>query len=127
MEPQLIETIELENGLALEIRDASRKVAADRWLIKVVASMDVDVSDRWFSDTIASPGNTAEMQAKLGSTLRFEYRNERNFVDQNDKQTVFEAMLDSVMAKIAYYSHPNFAARFIQKEYTVRQALPPQA
>jgi hypothetical protein len=37
----LIKTIVLGNGLILEIYDHSRKVAGDRWLVKMVAKVDI--------------------------------------------------------------------------------------
>ena len=127
MEPQQIESMVLDNGLTLEIWDASRKVAADRWLVKLVACMEVEVSCRWFDDALRPPADIDQMRARLGDTQRFEYQTERNFVDQREKQEVFDNMLRSFTAKKAYYNHPDFAARFLTKEYAARQAFPGQA
>ena len=43
MYEKLIETIALKNGLALEIYDQSRKIAGDRWLVKIAAKIDIPI------------------------------------------------------------------------------------
>jgi len=40
---KLINTIVLGNGLILEIYDHSRKVAGDRWLVKMVSKVDIPI------------------------------------------------------------------------------------
>ena len=41
MNEKLIRTIVLGNGLILEIYDYSRKLAGDRWLVKIVSKIDI--------------------------------------------------------------------------------------
>ena len=43
MNEKLIKTIVLGNGLIIEIYDHSRKVAGDRWLVKMVAKVDIPI------------------------------------------------------------------------------------
>ncbi len=127
MQPQRIESMALENGLTLEIWDASRQLASDRWLVKLVARMEIEVSHRWFGDELRPPADLDQMRAKLGTTLCFEYQTERNFVDQREKQIIYDNMFQSLLAKKPYYSHPDFAARFMIKEYASLKYYPDQA
>lgn len=125
MEPTLIEFIPLENGLTLEIKDYSRKVAADRWLIKLVARMEITVTDTGFSDKLPQPAPLDQMRAKLGDRIHHEYQVERNFVDGAVKETVLNNMREGVLTKKPYYSHPDFGTRCIIKEFVKRRYLPP--
>ena len=43
MNDKLIKTIVLGNGLILEIYDHSRKIAGDRWLVKMVFKVDITI------------------------------------------------------------------------------------
>lgn len=126
MEPTLIASIPLENGLTLEIKDYSRKVAADRWLIKLVARMEISVTDTGFSDKLPQPAPLDQLKAKLGDRIYHEYKVERNFVDGAVKESVLDHMLAGVLTKKAYYSHPDFGPRCIIKEFVNRRYLPPQ-
>lgn len=125
MEPKLIESIPLENGLTLEIKDYSRKVATDRWLIKLVACMKIDVTDTGFSDKLPQPAPLDQLRTKLGDRIQHEYQVERNFVDVKDKESVLNQMHTGILIKKDYYSHPDFGTRCIIKEYASRRYLPP--
>jgi hypothetical protein len=127
LESKIIETIALDNGLVLEIKDYSRKVAADRWLVKLVALMQIAVTDKGFSDRLPQPAPLDQLRDKLGDCIYHEYQVERNFVDAVNKESVLEHMLDGILTKQTYYSHPDFGARCIIKEYVNRRKLPPSS
>lgn len=83
-----IESILLDNGLTLETGDGSRKVAADRWLVKLAAHIETEVTDRWFSDQLALPATPAELYRKPRPIAHCTVEEERNFVDNKDKGMV---------------------------------------
>jgi hypothetical protein len=117
MDPAPNESILLDNGLILEISDESRKVAADRWLVKLTAHIAIEVTDRWFSDQLAMPATLAELQRKLGTVAHYTYEEERNFVDKEDKGLVLRAIRQSLLSTQKYYGRADFAARFIIMTY----------
>ena len=118
MQPKPIETITLKNGLNLELWDASRRVAADRWQVILKARIEIPVSDRWFGDATGLPAPLAEMRSALGERVCFEYQNMRNFVDAGEKEAVLNRMSVSLADNaLRYYSHPDFAARWLVKQY----------
>ncbi|MEE8315822.1 MAG: hypothetical protein V3R70_04660, partial [Syntrophobacteria bacterium] len=67
MSERLIEKITLPNGLILEIWDKSRLMAGDRWLVSLLAKVEVTVLPEYFStlddgeqayqDLVAAHGN----------------------------------------------------------------------
>ena len=117
MEPRPIESITLENGLKLEILDHSRMVAQDRWQVTVIARIEIEVTDQWFNDRLAPPATCDQLRNKLGDTVQFVSQVERNFVDDREKNSVLQHIQDRLQANKKYYSHPDFAARFIIREF----------
>lgn len=124
METKQIENIALTNGLTLEILDHSRKIAADRWAIKLTARIQIEVSDRWFSPEKSLPIPLDQLQDKLGKKIEHTYNEQRTFVDNNEKQAVFNQMVERLKSKLPYYGHPDFAARCILKTYADRSRCP---
>ena len=122
MTNQPVQTIHLVNGLDVEIHDCSRKIAADRWRVEFVVRIPVPVEEKWFVSIAHQPISLSEIQKTLGVTIAFEYRNVRNFIDQDEKKAVFEQMKANFNTNMKpYCEHPDFAARFILKEYKTRQ------
>ena len=53
MKPE--KTVKLDNGLILNLFDASRKIAGDRWFVSIVAQIEICVDPKMFDD---DPGNS---------------------------------------------------------------------
>lgn len=111
-----VEVRELPNGLRLEIWDYSRKLAGDRWLVGMLAQMEIKVGPEHFSDT--------EMFEKFlqetGGVIYYRYRKERHFIDQKERHRVFETLKEHFLkAALGYLSHPSFPRRFIQNEISL--------
>lgn len=118
MEETLVETIRLENRLNLEIYDASRRVAGDRWQVRMIARVPIDLAGDLFSRDNGSDPSLQEMTDTLGNPVLFEYRTERNFVDEKEKGSVFDAQMASFLNSArAYLAHPDFPRRFAVKKY----------
>jgi hypothetical protein len=120
MNDKLIKTIVLGNGLNLEIYDHSRKVAADRWLVKIVAKVDIAIDYL----TSSAFGNSKlhlqidELKKFFDACIRYEQKRERNFISEKEKDNVFEELLSSFLeSSQAYLSHPDFPTRYAAREY----------
>jgi hypothetical protein len=115
MEERLIETKTLANGLELSIYDASRKIAGDRWYVVLLARVVVPVKERFLGQG-AVPVSVDEARSALGDTVVFEQRRERNFIDETEKQAVFDNLYQTFAAGTGVYIvHSDFPARFIKK------------
>jgi hypothetical protein len=116
----LIKTIVLGNGLILEIYDHSRKVAADRWLVKMVAKVDISI-DYLASNAFGSSKlhlQIDELKKFFDACIRYEQKRERNFISEKEKDNVFEELLSSFLeSSQAYLSHPDFPTRYAAREY----------
>lgn len=118
MKPTLIKSISLENGLTLELYDASRRVAGDRWQVALAARIHFAVDDIHIGSNPDTSANAAAIKEALGGTIRFEQKRERNFIEESKKTAVLNNLIDSFLdSSQKYFSHPEFAKRFALKEY----------
>lgn len=116
MENKLKKKIDLENGLQLEFHDASKKVAGDRWMVKLIATINIPVKN--YLEHMPSDIDANDVLKVIGENVRFEKPMERNFVDDNEKETMLNGFLDTfIEASVPYFSTPNFPRQFIIKKY----------
>lgn len=98
----------LSNGLILEIKDESKKIAADRWVVRCRAVMDIPL--KYIDDD--------EIKAEFGENIKYDKLRERNFVDDDDKDMVFDELSDSFTEiSLKYLSDPGFPKKYILKKY----------
>ena len=112
MEEKTILTEKLDNGLVLEISDASRKIAADRWHVVCWVRIPVPVAEYMDED------KRNEIETVFGKSVLFEKKLERIFISDDDKQAVSDGLLNSYLSSVKnYLSHPGFPKKFLLKEY----------
>jgi len=118
---QLVKAIALENNLTVELYDASKKIAGDRWQVSLVARMVIPVDDAIDKGGI-DPTKAMEIRQVLGDAVTYEIKKQRNFIDAREKTAVFDQLLD-VFSNYSrpYLSHPDFAGRFVLKTFYDRQ------
>lgn len=117
MENKLVKTIGLKNNLKLKIYDRSKKMAGDRWLVKMIAQVDIPVSSvpETLHDLQHYPDSDKDEILKLlGSVVIFEQKRERFFIDESKKESVFNEVCDHfVKSTINYLSHPDFPKKYV--------------
>jgi hypothetical protein len=114
MEENLIKKVKLENGLDMKFYDSSKKIAGDRWQVKMVVKIEIPVSD--YLKDIEADLDADEVLKTLGQSIVYEKSMERNFIDNKDK--VLNDFCDSFFKSSSpYLSVPNFPAQFIVTKY----------
>ena len=118
MKLHLIKTIDLENGMQLNIFDGSRKLAGDRWLVTMIARIEIPVSEVLIQDGQQSKESVDEIIKVLGEKVLFEQKRERIFVDETEKETIFEEVYDMFLnSTLTYLSNKKFPQRYVLKKY----------
>ena len=118
MSPQPIACCELNNGLQLLCFDQSKKIAADRWHICIRVNIRIPVAKRWFHKRTLDDERFQQIVDQLGEEIIFSQKKERSFVSDDVKKNVVKAICDNVLQMgETYFSHPDFAAKFILKTY----------
>jgi hypothetical protein len=118
MKEKLIKTLDLENGLQLNVFDASRKLVGDRWLVSLIFRMDVPVTEALKKNGRQSTETIDEIKGVLGDSVLFEKKREKIFVDTAAKETVFKNLCDMFLnSSLDYLSKDIFPKRYILKTY----------
>ena len=118
MDRKEIATVSLANGLTLHFYDASKKVAGDRWNVRLAAEIPVDVDQAFTAKDLATEYNLQEIRETLGQRICFQQMRQQHFVDSRLKEEVLAKLQTSFrQTLLAYLSHPSFAKNFILREY----------
>jgi hypothetical protein len=118
MEEKLAEMVALENGLTLGFYDASKHVAGDRWLVAMVASIEVKVLPKYFKNEEAADTLLDDIRAVVGDKAVYRHEKIRNFIAETEKDKVFNALKERFLdANSKYLSSPEFPRKFILKKY----------
>lgn len=114
---QLIKSIPLETGQTVNIYDASKNIAGDRWQINIVARMAISVGEICTQSSDALPP-VSEVRQALGETVEFEIKKQRNFIDAAEKKQIINDIINTFITEsVPYLSHPDFPRRLILKQY----------
>ncbi len=118
MNRRLVETIALENSLALQIWDLSRPLAGDRWLVSLEARVDIPL-DISYLDSLPNKDKVfSVLRDKFGQEVSYRYVQEKHFVDAREKTRVFQGFVDNVKSSlIPYLNHPEFGKRTVLARY----------
>ncbi len=115
-EDKLISTICLENGLLISFYDESRKIAGDRWQVILTARIKI-LTDK-VDFTRMDPEKRSEIIQEVGDHIYYEKKLIRNFVGEKQKEETVTALYESFLQITRpYFSHSQFAERFILKKY----------
>lgn len=105
---ELIETINLPNGLKLTVMDSSRSIAADTIKIELTFQVKIEVLESFFT----SSDDYLKVVNALGNELTYEHKMERSFVYDRDEESVRAELMDTFKNNsLGYLSSPNFAKK----------------
>jgi hypothetical protein len=112
----------LKNGLQLECLDHSKQIAADRWYVCVWVHIHIPVEKKWFVGHHIDEGKFQELHHALGKVVIFKQKNERNFVSDDQKESIVQEICDRVAQMgMKYFSHDDFAAKYLLKCFEDRR------
>jgi hypothetical protein len=118
MSETLIEKITLPNGLILEIWDTSRLMAGDRWLVSLLAKVEVTVLPEYFSTLDDGEQAYQDLVAAHGNSLVFTQEKVRPFVDEREFKDMLARLCQRIKENlVAYLGNPKFASLYVLKKY----------
>ena len=113
-----IKTVELKNGLKLEVLDGSRKIAGDRWQVILTTRIKIPVIKLSDGENTQAAINMDDIVSSLGESVQFEQKRERNFIDADKKDEILNNLIESFSAgSLDYVSNPDFPKRYILRQY----------
>jgi hypothetical protein len=108
---------ELANGITARVTDQSRLVAGDRWYIKLVCTVSLPVKEEMIKvRDDDGPELLSMVRTWLGSEINKEFVQERNFVDEQEKNEVVAELLARTKENIkGYLASAKFPAPFLDR------------
>ena len=114
----MVKTEALGNKLILELYDASRKITGDRWLVSLVAKIDIPIEDSILPIDGEPDTDILEIREALGESVCFRQTRNHNFIAESEKEATFQDLIESFLStSSSYLSHKDFPKKFIAKEY----------
>lgn len=118
MDEIIIKEMELDNHQTVKLFDLSRKIGADAYLVAMAARMNVIMEKKLFTEDQMNGISFDEMVEKLGSNVQFEYKDERNFIMAQDKDSVLQNLVNTFMeSMVQYLSMESFPGKLALKKY----------
>ena len=110
----LVEEIPMPNGLIVEIWDKSVSIAADTTKVALLIRIRVELRPSYFT----KPDHHELVRKIMGPEIFFEYKKERAFVRDKEKDVVFQELLDNFKkTSLPYLSRPSFPSSFALSKY----------
>jgi hypothetical protein len=118
MSERLIEKISLPNGLILELYDQSRHMAGDRWLVSLLAKVEVPILPEYFYTLDHGEQAQHDLAAAYGDPLIFTQEKMRHFVDEEESEHVLADLCQRFKdTLVSYLGSPQFASSYVLKKY----------
>ena len=99
---KILDSMVLPNGIRVTLYDLSKKIAADRWLVKVKCEAVLQVHDDWF-DSLADAEMAAAMKQDCAHGVQHTLLRERNFVDEKEKDAILQELFDQLSENAKNY------------------------
>ena len=111
---ELVENIPLPNGLTVEVWDKSASIAADITKVALLIRIRVELQRSYFTE----PDHYELVRKTMGPEIVFEYKKERTFVKDKDKDFVFQELLNNFKkTSLPYLSKSSFPRSFALSKY----------
>ncbi len=128
----LIDQKKLPNGMTVSFRDVSKKMAADRWLVKLKCEAAIPLTESYFDRlSLDDPDFLIFLRERLGNNLSYVVTKERIFVDGKEKDKIYKEMLEDFLeSTVSYIGSPLFPQKLfeshfekLKKEYDVKKQM----
>ena len=111
-----LEDEQLANGVVVRFYDESRRVAGDRWQVKVRCDAVVSVSESFWSLVSGGPELIEEIRAALGGEIILTNVTERNFISAEEKEVLVAEIVSRARKNIfGYLADPGFPERYFER------------
>lgn len=122
---EILEQRKLDNTMTVTVYDQSKKMAGDRWLIKIICEAELPVDEEFFARVDeADLALQAEVREAMGGSLTFAVTKERTFVAESEREALVERMVAEIMTNMLdYLNRPDFPERLFARKYVeIREA-----
>lgn len=105
---ELLEQMELKNGLTLKIFNLTRAIAADTVKVELSMQIKINLDRSYFTDAC----DYDLVKNIFGGELTYEHKTERTIVSKGDKDTVREELINTFKNNLlGYLAADNFSQK----------------
>lgn len=114
----LYDKIPLENGLTLELWDASRKGALGFWTVVTIVKCRIEVKNEYFKEFGSPLRWYSSFIKRAGHYLTYQQRKQKRMIPLEEKERVFQAMTERLKRHIIpYISKENFPKNLVLERF----------
>lgn len=117
-ETKHLEDEQLANGVVVRFYDESRRVAGDRWQVKVRYDVVIAVAETFWNLVNGEPELIEKIRAALGAEIILTNVNERNFISAEEKEVLVAEIVRRARKNIIdYFDAPEFPERLFKQRF----------
>jgi hypothetical protein len=115
----LLEEKKLTNRMVLGLYDHSRRIAGDRWFVKLQGRARIVLTPDFFEHVREDDPELLEIiRERLGNELIFTLGKERHFISEEKRELVMAELLARVHENmLVYLNSPSFPGKLFRKQY----------
>jgi len=115
----IIEQRSLENNMTLTVYNQSKKMAGDRWLIKIICEAELPVGEEFFSRLSETDlALQAEVREAMAGSVKFSATKERTFIAETERASLVELMVADILTNmVTYMNRPEFPEKLFARKY----------
>ena len=115
----IIEQRSLENNMTLTVYDQSKRMAGDRWLIRIICEAELPVDEGFFSRVDeADLALQAEVREMMAGSVKFSAVKERTFIAETERAALVERMVADILTNmVTYLNKPGFPEKLFARKY----------
>ncbi len=116
---EIIEQRSLANNMTLTVYDQSKKMAGDRWLIKIICEAELPVGEEFFSRMPETDlALQAEVREAMAGSVKFSATKERTFIAETERASLVELMVADILTNmVTYMNRPEFPEKLFARKY----------
>lgn len=109
----------LENNMTLTVYNQSRKMAGDRWLVKIVGEAELPVTEAFFSRlTEVDFVLQEEVRKVMAGSVKFSVIKEKTFIAETERIALVDLMVTQILTNmVTYLNRPEFPERLFARKY----------
>lgn len=109
----------IAGNIRVRFYDRSRPIAGDRWLVKLDCEAVIPAAGEFWGQVDEEDKEIlACTQKKIGANLTFSVSRERNFIAEQERQSVLDELMRRVEENIMHYlDNPEFPRKLFAKQY----------
>ncbi len=112
----------LKNNLDIVMYFHNKYTAGDRCQVTFEAEIDVEIKGEYFINQALDAVDIDTVRSLLGNMVSYSYRKTRNFVEEKNKNKIFEELKWQFLENsLDYISSLSFPAKLIKRKYLLAQ------